>query len=76
MCMCMHMHMYMAMQNLKCGIEKRSPIIGFPEIPLPSAIGSFISFLLNLSSEIISFRKTFSLLAFGISIPIVFFQVL
>ena len=43
-----------------------------PEIPFPRAIGNFISFLLNLSSEIISFKNTFSLFELGISIPMVF----
>ena len=43
-----------------------------PEILFPSAIGNFISFLLNLSSFIISFRNTCSLFKLGISIPIVF----
>ena len=28
----------------KCGIEVRSPIIGFPEMLFPKAIGNFISF--------------------------------
>ena len=46
--------------------------MGTPEIPLPKAIGNFISFFLNLSSEIISLKNTFSLLALGISIPTVF----
>ena len=40
---------------------------------MPKAIGSLISLLLNLSDEIISFKNTFSLFVFGISIPIVFF---
>ena len=40
---------------------------------MPKAIGNFISFLKNFSSEIISFKKTFSLFELGISIPIVFF---
>ena len=44
----------------------------FPEILFPKAIGNFISFLLNFSSAIISFKNTFSLFALGISIPIVF----
>ena len=57
----------------KWGIEKRSPIIGIPEILFPKAIGSFISLLLNLSFEIISLRNTFSLFELGISIPMVFF---
>ena len=39
----------------------------------PKAIGNFISFLLNFSSAIISFKNTFSLLELGISIPIVLF---
>jgi len=43
-----------------------------PEILFPKAIGNLMSLLLNLSSEIISFKKTFSLFEFGISIPIVF----
>ena len=57
----------------RCGIEKRSPIIGTPDIFFPRAMGNFISFLLNLSSDTISFKKTFSLFEFGISIPIVLF---
>ena len=57
----------------KWGIVDRSPTNGNPDILFPKAIGSFISFLLNLSSEIISFKKTFSLFVFGISMPIVFF---
>ena len=44
-----------------------------PEILFPRAIGNFISLLLNLSSEIISLKNTFSLFELGISIPIVFF---
>ena len=44
-----------------------------PEILFPKAIGNFISFLLNFSSEIISLKKTFSLFELGISIPIVLF---
>ena len=43
-----------------------------PEILFPKAIGNFISFLLNRSSTIISFKNTFSLLLLGISMPIVF----
>ena len=43
-----------------------------PDISFPKAIGNFVSFLLNLTSEIISFKNTFSLLELGISIPIVF----
>ena len=39
----------------------------------PSAIGSFISFFENFSSQMISLKKTFSRVRFGISIPIVFF---
>ena len=46
--------------------------MGVPEILFPKAIGNFVSLLLNLSSEIISLRNTFSLFEFGISIPIVF----
>ena len=57
----------------KWGIAKRSPTTGTPEIFFPKAIGNFISLLLNLSSAIISFRNTFSLIELGISIPIVFF---
>ena len=57
----------------KWGIAVRSPIIGSPEILFPKAIGNFISLLLNFSSLIISFKNTFSLFEFGISIPIVFF---
>jgi len=56
----------------KWGIAKRSPTTGTPEILFPKAIGNFISLLKNLSSEIISFKNTFSLLELGISIPIVF----
>ena len=56
----------------KWGIEKRSPTTGTPEIFFPKAICNFISFLKNLSSEIISFKNTFSLLRLGISMPIVF----
>ena len=51
----------------------RSPTTGIPEILFPKAIGNFISFLLNLSSEIISLKNTFSLFKFGISMPIVLF---
>ena len=40
----------------KCGIEVRSPIIGFPEILFPNAIGSLISFFLNSLLEIISLK--------------------
>ena len=47
--------------------------MGAPEILFPNAIGNLISFLLNFSFAIISFKNTFSLLALGISIPIVFF---
>ena len=50
----------------------RSPTIEIPEMLFPNAIGNFISLLLNFSSSIISFKNTFSLLEFGISIPIVF----
>ena len=57
----------------KCGIAERSWIIGIPEIFFPRAIGNFASLLLNFSSEIISFKNTFSLFKLGISIPIVFF---
>ncbi len=49
----------------------KSPVIGIPEILLPRAIGSFISFFLKLESEIISLKKTFSLCGLGNSIPIV-----
>ena len=45
--------------------------MGNPDILLPNAIGSFISFFLKLESEIISLKKTFSLCGFGSSIPIV-----
>ena len=44
-----------------------------PEMVSPRAIGSLVSFLLKLSEDIISERKTSSLLALGISIPTVFF---
>ena len=57
----------------KCGMTERSPTIGKPEILFPNAIGNFVSLLLNFSSLIISLKNTFSLLEFGISIPIVFF---
>ena len=57
----------------KCGIADKSPMIGSPEILFPNAIGNFVSLLLNFSSLIISLKNTFSLLEFGISIPIVFF---
>ena len=57
----------------KCGIDVRSAIIGRPEMLLPRAIGSLISFLLKFSDEIISEIITPSLLVFGISIPTVFF---
>ena len=40
----------------KWGIIDKSPIIGKPEISLPKAIGSFISFFLKLFSEIISLK--------------------
>ena len=56
----------------KCGIVERSLTIGTPEILFPNAIGNFISFLLNFSVAIISFKNTFSLFELGISIPIVF----
>ena len=56
----------------KCGIDARSTTIGFPDMLFPSAIGSFISFLLKLLDEIISDKITESLLELGISIPIVF----
>ena len=49
----------------------KSPIIGIPEILLPRAIGSLLSFFLKLLSEIISLRKTFSLRGLGSSIPMV-----
>ena len=51
----------------------RSTVTGIPDIVFPKAIGSFASFLLKLSDEIISERNTSSLFAFGISIPTVFF---
>ena len=57
----------------RCGIDARSTTIGFPDMLFPSAIGSFISFLLKLLDEIISDKITESLLELGISIPIVFF---
>ena len=53
------------------GIELRSLVIGSPEILLPKAMGSFISFLLKFLSEIISLKNTFSLVVFGNSIPTV-----
>ena len=56
----------------KCGIEVKSPIIGFPDMLLPSAIGNLISFLKNFSSLSISLKNTLSLFSFGISIPTVF----
>ena len=56
----------------KWGMAERSLTTGIPEIFFPRAIGNFISLLLNLSSEIISLKNTFSLFALGISIPIVF----
>ena len=40
----------------KCGIEVKSPIIGFPEILFPNAIGNLISFFLNSLLEIISLK--------------------
>ena len=40
----------------KCGMAVKSPIIGKPEILFPIAIGNLISFLLNFSLLIISFR--------------------
>ena len=52
-------------------IVLRSPVIGWPEIPFPSAIGNFTSFFLKLESEIISFKNTFSLKGLGNSIPMV-----
>ena len=55
----------------RCGIETKSPTIGKPEILLPSVIGILISLLLNSLLEIISFKATFSLTLFGISIPMV-----
>ena len=35
----------------RCGMAAKSPIIGFPEIFLPSAIGNFVSF--DLKSELV-----------------------
>ena len=43
-----------------------------PEMLFPNAIGNFISFFSNFSSETISLKNTFSLLVLGISIPTVF----
>ena len=56
----------------RCGIEARSPIIGNPEIFLPKAIGSLISFFLKSELFKISLKYTFSLDKLGSSIPIVF----
>ena len=53
------------------GIEAKSPTIGTPEIFLPSAIGSFISFFLKSELFKISLKYTFSLELFGSSIPTV-----
>ena len=55
----------------KCGIVLKSPIIGLPEILLPKAIGSLISFFLKFESLITSLKYTFSLVILGNSIPIV-----
>ena len=55
----------------KCGIEAKSPITGIPEILLPRAIGSLISFFKKSLLERISLKKTFSLEELGSSIPIV-----
>jgi hypothetical protein len=55
----------------RCGIETKSPTIGNPEILFPRVIGILISLLLNSLLEIISFKATFSLTLFGISIPMV-----
>ena len=49
----------------------KSPVMGDPEMLLPKAIGSLVSFFLKLPSEITSLRKTFSLCGLGNSIPIV-----
>ena len=54
-------------------MQKDHQQLGIPEILFPKAIGNFISFLLNLSSAIISLKNTFSLFELGISIPIVLF---
>ena len=40
----------------KCGIEAKSPTIGFPEIFLPSAIGNLISFFLKSALAKISLK--------------------
>ena len=40
----------------KCGIEDRSPTIGFPEIFLPRAIGNLVSFFLKSALFRISLR--------------------
>ena len=55
----------------KWGIDDKSPTIGLPEILFPKAIGNFISFFLKSESLKISFKKTFSLILFGSSIPTV-----
>ena len=44
-----------------------------PDMLLPRAMGSLISFFWNLTSSIISFNETLSLDSLGISIPTVFF---
>ena len=40
----------------KCGIEFKSPTTGRPEILLPRAMGSLLSFFVKLELEIISLK--------------------
>ena len=47
------------------GIEDKSPIMGWPDILFPRAIGNIRSLLLNLELSIISFSETFSLSRLG-----------
>ena len=55
----------------KWGIEAKSPTTGNPEMFLPRAIGSLISFFEKSLFERISLRYTFSRIELGSSIPIV-----
>ena len=56
----------------RCGMDVRSATSGKPAILLPRVMGSFDSFFLKFSEDIISDNITLSLLGFGISIPTVF----
>ena len=53
----------------KCGIDDKSPIIGSPDIVLPSAMGRIKSLLFNFVLSNISLNSTFSLSTLGNSIP-------